>query len=89
MFKIVLEKGIIMLKPRILEQLNDQVNHVLNNNPFTDIEKNVKSIVLAVFSKLDLVTREEFDTQQKVLLATREKLEMLEHKLQDKTNGIS
>ena len=72
-----------MLKPRILEQLNDQVNQVLSNNPFADIEKNLKSIVLAVFSKLDLVTREEFDTQQKVLLTTREKLESLEHKLQE------
>lgn len=71
-----------MLKPRVLEQLNDQVSQILNNNPFTDIEKNVKSIILAVLNKLELVTREEFDTQQKVLLATREKLEQLEQKLQ-------
>ena len=33
---------------------------------------------MAVLNKLDIVTREEFDTQQKVLLATRKKLEGLE-----------
>ena len=34
-----------------------------------------------VFERLDLVTREEFDIQCAVLLRTREKLEMLEEKL--------
>jgi len=78
-----------MLKPRILEQLNEQVHNVLSHNPFTDIDKNVKSIVLAVLNKLDLVTREEFDTQQKVLLRTREKLEELEQKLQNLSSTSS
>jgi len=33
-------------------------------------------------SKLDLVTREEFEVQEAVLLRTREKLEALEERLQ-------
>lgn len=43
-----------------------------------DIEKNVRSALSATFSKLDLVTREEFDVQTQVLHRTREKLEALE-----------
>ena len=43
-----------------------------------DIEKNIKSILQQQLSKLELVTREEFDTQNAVLLRTREKLEALE-----------
>lgn len=36
-----------------------------------------------IFSKMDLVTREEFDAQTKVLHRTRLKLETLEQKLKD------
>lgn len=43
-----------------------------------DVEKNIKSILQQQLSKLELVTREEFDTQNAVLLRTREKLEALE-----------
>lgn len=43
-----------------------------------DIEKTFKAILVAGFERLDLVTREEFDVQQKVLQKTRAKLEKLE-----------
>lgn len=43
-----------------------------------DTEKNLKTILQQQFSTLDLVTREEFDTQTAVLAKTREKLERLE-----------
>ena len=43
-----------------------------------DIEKNIHTLLQGAFAKLDLVTREEFDTQSQVLLRTREKLEQLE-----------
>ncbi|MGD8312563.1 MAG: accessory factor UbiK family protein, partial [Gammaproteobacteria bacterium] len=43
-----------------------------------DIEKNIHTLLQAAFARLDLVTREEFDTQSRVLARTREKLEQLE-----------
>ena len=43
-----------------------------------DVEKNIHAILQAALSKLDLVTREEFDVQTRVLARTREKLEQLE-----------
>ncbi|MGB5179917.1 MAG: accessory factor UbiK family protein [Gammaproteobacteria bacterium] len=43
-----------------------------------DIEKNIHTLLQGAFARLDLVTREEFDTQSRVLLRTREKLEQLE-----------
>ncbi len=43
-----------------------------------DFEKNCHSILSKAFTKFDLVTREEFDTQTKVLARTRKKLEELE-----------
>ncbi|MCC2644349.1 MAG: phosphoheptose isomerase [Burkholderiales bacterium] len=71
-----------MIKSNILDQVNEQVSKAISNSPFTDVEKNLKSIVIAILNKLDIVTREEFDTQQKVLAATREKLEKLEQQLE-------
>jgi ubiquinone biosynthesis accessory factor UbiK len=43
-----------------------------------DLEKNLRTATQAVFAKLDLVTREEFDVQRKVLARSREKIEQLE-----------
>ncbi|MGI9262929.1 MAG: ubiquinone biosynthesis accessory factor UbiK [Woeseiaceae bacterium] len=48
-----------------------------------DLEKNFKSILQTGLDKLDLVTREEFEVQQAVLVKTREKLETLEARLAD------
>ncbi len=46
-----------------------------------DIENNVKGILQNAFTKMDLVTRDEFDVQTKVLARSREKLEALEKRL--------
>ena len=43
-----------------------------------DVEKNLRAATESVFSRLDLVTREEFDVQRKVLERSREKIEQLE-----------
>ncbi len=48
-----------------------------------DLEKNFRGVLQSGISKLDLVTREEFDVQEAVLARTREKLERLEAQLQD------
>ncbi len=47
----------------------------------SDLEYNFRATVEANLKKLNLVTREEFDIQQQVLLRTREKLEALEAKI--------
>jgi BMFP domain-containing protein YqiC len=72
-----------MLKANILEQINQQLSQAFSNTPLTDIEKNVKTIIIAILNKLDIVTREEFDIQQKVLLDTRNKLEKLEQQIKE------
>ena len=43
-----------------------------------EMQQNFKSVLQAGLSKLDLVTREEFEVQRAVLLRTREKLEQLQ-----------
>ena len=47
-----------------------------------DLESNFRAVLRASFSKLDLVTRDEFDTQSRVLERTRARLEALEARVQ-------
>ena len=48
-----------------------------------DLEQNFRSVLQSGLSKLDLVTREEFEVQEAVLAKTREKLDALETKLEE------
>ncbi len=62
--------------------LQGKINQAIESSPAKDIEKNVKAMMTQGFSKLDLVTREEFDIQNQVLAKTRAKLEALEQRVQ-------
>ena len=46
-----------------------------------DLEKNFQSVLRSGLSKLDLVTREDFEVQEILLTRTRQKLEALEERL--------
>jgi len=48
-----------------------------------DLETNFRGVLRSGISKLDLVTREEFEVQEAVLARTREKLELLEARLKE------
>lgn len=67
-----------MDKPNFFSDLQSKISQAIENSPAKDIEKNVKAMMSQGFSKLDLVTREEFDVQAQVLAKTRAKLEALE-----------
>ena len=47
-----------------------------------DVQKNIHTLLQGALSRLDLVTREEFDAQSQVLARTREKLAQLEKTLE-------
>ncbi|MDH5822460.1 accessory factor UbiK family protein [Luteimonas sp. RD2P54] len=47
-----------------------------------ELQENFKAVLQSGLTKLDLVTREEFEVQRAVLLRTREKLEALEQAVQ-------
>ena len=70
-----------MLNQKIIEEVTAKLKDVFGQSPAADIEKNLRAGLQNIFAKLDLVTREEFDVQQEVLLHTRAKLEQLEAKV--------
>ena len=70
-----------MTKSTFFNDLQSKIGQVLENSPAKDVEKNVKAMLSQGFSRLDLVTREEFDVQAQVLAKTRAKVDALEARL--------
>ena len=70
-----------MFDKKFFDDINAKISEVIAASPAKDIEKNMKAMLMAMFARLDLVTREEFDVQVAVLQRTREKLEAIEAQL--------
>jgi BMFP domain-containing protein YqiC len=70
-----------MIDKRLFEDLNQRVNEALRNSPAGDIEKNLRALLAGWFDRLDLVTREDFDVQKKLLERAQGKLAELEARL--------
>ena len=74
-----------MLKEKIETAISD-ITKILPedlNMLKEDLEKNLRATLNATFSKMEIVTREEFDIQASLLSRTREKLETLQEKLSE------
>lgn len=67
-----------MLNQKFFEDMSAKLNEAVANSPAKDFEKNARALLAQGFSKLDLVTREEFDVQTQVLARAREQLTALE-----------
>lgn len=67
-----------MFNEKLFQDFSARLSELIANSPARDLEKNARALLSGLFSRLDLVTREEFDVQTEVLRRTREKLEQLE-----------
>lgn len=63
---------------RFIEELTAKMSELAASGPGRDIEKNVRALLSAGLARLDVVTREEYDVQVKILARTLEKLAALE-----------
>jgi BMFP domain-containing protein YqiC len=66
---------------RFIDELTARVNDLAAASPARDLEKNLRALLSAGLARLDVVTREEFDVQSKLLARTLEKLAALEARL--------
>jgi BMFP domain-containing protein YqiC len=72
-----------MIDTATLEQLQKRISDLIAKTPARDVEANMKAMLVGFFSRLDLVTREEFDVQQAVLQRALEQLERLSKRVQE------
>lgn len=67
-----------MPNPKFIDEISSRLNKIASSGPAKDVEKNMRALMAQGFSKLDLVTREEFDAQAQLLSSTRQKLDELQ-----------
>jgi hypothetical protein len=66
------------MNQKLLDEINDKLRTVMAQSPAADIERNLRAMLGATLTRLDLVSREEFDVQREVLARTRARLAELE-----------
>lgn len=70
-----------MSDAKFLDDLAAKISALLAASPARDLEKNLRALLAGTFTRLDLVTREEFDIQRELLMRTRERLALLEARI--------
>ncbi len=70
-----------MIERRVLDELGERIAAAVKDSPAQDLEKNLRALLAALFDRLDLVTREDFEVQEKLLERAQAKLAALEARL--------
>jgi ubiquinone biosynthesis accessory factor UbiK len=72
-----------MTDRRFFDDLSERINEALRNSPAQDFEKNLRALLAGWFDRMDLITRQDFEVQRKLLEAALEKVAALEQRLND------
>ncbi len=75
-----------MIDNQTINRLSEKINDLLPpqlQQVKSDFDTRLKSLLQQQLSNLEMVSREEFEIQSRVLARTREKLEKLERRLQE------
>ena len=64
-----------------IENISNKIKMLVKSSPLEDMDKNIHALIQGAFTKMELISREEFDVQTEVLRNTRDKLVQLEAKL--------
>ncbi len=65
-------------KQSILQDLQARLAELIRTSPAADVERNMKAMFGQAFDRLELVTREEFDTYVDLLSSLRARIAKLE-----------
>lgn len=64
-------------------QMQQNLSDLIANSPAADVEKNMKAFMGQAFTRMDLLTREEFDTQFALLERALARITSLEQRVQE------
>ncbi|CAB3690272.1 hypothetical protein CEY09_22995 [Achromobacter marplatensis] len=72
-----------------MEDIQKNISDLIARSPAADVEKNVRAMMAQAFTKMDLVTREEFDVQSDLLARTRARVDQLAAQVQQLEERLS
>jgi hypothetical protein len=70
-----------MIEKRLLDELGERIGEAARQSPARDLEKNLRALLAAFFDRYDVVLREDFEVQKKLLERAQAKLADLESRL--------
>ena len=70
-----------MIDSRLFEELRSRIDQALRDSPAQDVGKNIRALLAAWFERMDLVLREDFEVQKKLLERAQAKLAELEARI--------
>jgi BMFP domain-containing protein YqiC len=76
-----------MIDKRLFDELNDRIAQALRDSPAADVRKNLRALLAGWFDRLDLVSREDFEVQKKLLERAQVKLGELEARIAELEAG--
>jgi ubiquinone biosynthesis accessory factor UbiK len=71
----------------LFDDLGARINEALRNSPAQDIEKNLRALLAGWFDRMDVVMREDFEIQRKLLDEAQAKLAALEMRVTELEQG--
>jgi len=60
------------------DELGSRIEDAVRGSPIEDLQKNLRALLVAFFERFDVVPREDFEVQRKLLARAEEKLAALE-----------
>ncbi len=72
-----------------IDEFSQRIKELMASSPLADAERNLKALASHAIARMELVTREEFDAQSRVLARTLERLEALESRVAALEAGAS
>jgi len=67
-----------MIDHQVLQDLGNRLSEAVRASPAQDLEKNLRALLTAFFDRFDVVLREDFEVQRKLLERAQAKLAALE-----------
>lgn len=71
-----------MLNTDKIQAFSNKIKEIAESTPVNDTNKNIHALLKSALTKMELVTREEFDIQTEVLKKSQTKITELEQKIQ-------
>jgi BMFP domain-containing protein YqiC len=76
-----------MTDKRFIDELGERIAEAMRESPAQDLDKNLHALLGAFFDRYDLVLREDFEVQKKLLERAQAQLEALEARLSELEAG--
>ncbi len=77
----------MMFSNEKITELSNKIKGLVDSSPISELEVNMRALIQGALTKMELVSREEFDIQASLLARTQQQLRQLEEKISQLEQG--